>query len=657
VRSAGLPLGIADIAPEFRMWRRSWGGGRLAPVGWPLFALLIGLPLWWFLGVSAFIGPLLALPLVLSLAGSREVLAPSGFGWWVLFLMWSIVTATQLEGARDFAAFSYRLLGYLAATAVFLYLINVPTTLLSSRTVVRAMACFWAVVVAGGMLGIFLPAFSFPTVTEALLPNVLLQDPFVQDMVTASTSSAKAFAAYPIFRPKAPLPYTNMWASVYALTLPFAFAALTMRLRRRTWLWLGLIAISMVPLIFSLSRGAWLSIAATAVYALFRLLGRGRLRVLVGAVAILLLVGGLVLLTPLGDIILVRWGAGYSNEGRLNIYMESLHLARISPVFGYGAPVSVPGLPSAGTHGQLWTVLVSHGLPGTVLFLGGLIWMAVRSGRALWSGGARRPSVRFWSHLVIVVALVQLPFYALLPWGLLIVMVAAGLSWREALRESSVLRQLASSPSPAKGDHSTLPEGTGRSAPSHTSLSGGGGDPPPSTSGGAGTTRAPPGPADPAPVVQVKLPTALDLAPLRQARVASAVPKPRARSLRPHMPRIAWYSAILVAGATLMLVLLRPDERSILRDPGRTGGGSQPASQAPASPVPSGVVPPGVEGIVMPDLRGLSVEEATVRLKDLGLKLGARVVARGDPGVVVATDPSLGGIVQLGTKVRLYVGG
>jgi O-antigen ligase len=606
--------------------------------------------------VSAFIGPLLALPLVLSLAGRREVLAPSGFGWWVLFLMWTLVTATQLEGARDIAAFSYRLLGYLAATAVFLYLINVPPTLLSTRTVVRVMACFWAVVVAGGLLGVFLPAFSFTTVTEALLPGQLLQDPFVRDMVGASTSSAKAFAAYPIFRPKAPLPYTNMWSSVYALTLPFAFAALTTGLRRRNWIWLGLIGVSMVPLIFSLSRGAWLSIAATAVYALFRLLGRGRMRVLIAAVAILLLVGGLVLLTPLGDIILVRWGAGYSNEGRLNIYLESLHLARISPLFGFGAPVSVPGLPSAGTHGQLWTVLVSHGIPGTVLFLGGLLWMAVRSGTALWSGGIRRPTVRFWSHLVIVIALFQLPFYALLPWGLLIVMVAAGLSWREALRERSVPRRPASLPRPATMAGWTAPVGEGRWGSPRPSR--GGGPPPPSTSGGPEPARLPRGPVGSAPIVQVSVAPASDHAPPPQAREASSAPKPRASSLRPHVRRVAWYSAILFACAALVLVMARPDERSMIRDPERTRDGPARVGQTMADPVRRGMeVPPGVEAIVMPDLRGLTVEEATVRLKDMDLKLGARILIQGDPGVVVATDPSLGGLVQPGTRVRLYVGG
>jgi polysaccharide biosynthesis protein PslJ len=660
VRTAGLPVGIADVAPEVRMWRRSWGGGRLAPVGWPLFALLIGLPLWWFLGVSAFIAPLLALPLVLALVERREVLAPAGFGWWILFLMWAIVTATQLDGLRDWAAFSYRLLGYLGATVVFLYLINVPRALLSTRTVVKAMAGFWVVVVAGGMLGVFLPAFSFTTVTEALLPGVLLQDSFVHDMVRASTSSAKAFAAYPIFRPKAPLPYTNIWASVYALTLPFAFAALTMgRFRVTRWKWLGLIAVSLVPFIFSLSRGAWLSVAAAGAYALFRLLGRGKVRVLLGAVAILLLVGGVLLFTPLGDIILVRWGAGYSNEGRLNIYMESLRLAQASPIFGFGAPVSVPGLPSAGTHGQLWTVLVSHGIPGTVLFLGGLLWIAVRSGRALWSEGARGTTVRFWTHLVVVIALAQLPFYALLPWGLLIVMVAAGLFWREALPQ-----QAAPTRAPAWGSWSPTeawapPAGVGP-VPALAILAGPRRKEGPRPlalgqrmSGGAITATT-----SSVPIVRVVTPSSSGLPQtLTQAgevRTARRRPLPAFLQSR----GLAWLGTLTLVAATLMLILTRPDRETAIREPARATARSGESDQPAAVPTrPSTFTTPGPGAIVLPDLRGLTFAEAVAQLEDMDLVVGGRILAEGEPGIVVATDPGLGRLVRPGRRITLYVGG
>jgi hypothetical protein len=42
-------------------------------------------------------------------------------------------------------------------------------------------------------------------------------------------------------------------------------------------------------------------------------------------------------------------------------------------------------------------------------------------------------TVRFWCEVVIFVALIQMPYYDLLPWGLAIAMVAAALAWREEL--------------------------------------------------------------------------------------------------------------------------------------------------------------------------------------------------------------------------------
>ena len=41
--------------------------------------------------------------------------------------------------------------------------------------------------------------------------------------------------------------------------------------------------------------------------------------------------------------------------------------------------------------------------------------------------------VRFWCEVTIFVALIQMPYYDLLPWGLSIAMVAAAVAWREDL--------------------------------------------------------------------------------------------------------------------------------------------------------------------------------------------------------------------------------
>ena len=632
------------------MWRRSWGGGRLAPVGWPLFALFVGLPLWWLLGASAFIGPLLALPLVLPLVGHREVQAPRGFGLWLLFLLWVFVTATQVVEPRDWAAFSYRALGYLAATVVFLYVLNVPRELLPTRTIVKGLAAFWVIVAAGGMVGVFVPAFSFSTPTEVLLPASLVQDPFVYDMVHASTSSAKAFAAYPIYRPKAPLPYTNMWGSVYALTLPFAFAALTMaRARWRKLALISLIAISLVPLVFSLSRAAWLSIGVAGVYAVFRLASGGKGKALLGALVVVLLAGGLVVFTPLGEIMQVRFGAGYSNEGRLNLYSESLRLAQASPIFGHGAPVDIPGSPSAGTHGQLWTVLVSNGIPGTALFLGGLLWMAWHSGRDLWSGGRRRITVRFWTHLVIVIALVQLPFYALLPWGLVIVMVAAALFWREVLLQ----RASATPPVPSSIRVTTgARKAEEPASPGPTPIAS------PDVRGTAelraidarerrvGTAIAITTSAAPSLHV-VSVPSFSEVSIRPWAGEAGTAPIPPGRPFPLGGRGWFWLSGIVAITAGVVFFSTRPSREPATQDPVRAT--TEPGL---ATPVES----PASEAAVMPDLRGRTFAEALAQLEDLDLVLKETVVAEGEPGVVVATDPSLGRLVRPGTSVTLYVG-
>jgi hypothetical protein len=369
--------------------------------------------------------------MLLALTMRDSVEAPRGFGVWLLFLLWAPVTAIQVESLRQWFAFGYRLAFFVSAAVILLYVLNVDRESLPSRRVVNVMAGFFAVIVLGGILGVVSPGFSFTTPMESLLPGPLLEDQFVRDLVEASTTTPRAFAAYPIYRPKAPFAYTNQWGGTFALALPFALAALgTIRSRTLRSLHVGLLVASVVPLVLSLGRGAWLSVAAALTYAALRVARDRVARGLVVLLAALLVMAALLAFTPLGEIILVRLEHGYSDQGRLRLYTESLRLAGASPVFGYGAPVPIPGGASVGTHGQLWTVLVSQGAPGLILFVGWLLW-------ALWSSGRRVVAppesrhIRFWCHVVIFTALVQLPFYQLIPWGLPVVMVAAGLTWRK----------------------------------------------------------------------------------------------------------------------------------------------------------------------------------------------------------------------------------
>jgi hypothetical protein len=150
------------------------------------------------------------------------------------------------------------------------------------------------------------------------------------------------------------------------------------------------------------------------------------------------LVLGLVLLSPLGSLILLRANNGYGDEHRQLLYSSSLTLAARSPIFGFGAPVSLsvlnpsaPPGPSIGTHGTLWTLMISNGIPAIVFFLTWFLYVFWKTRRRLPPTGGRDADAYLWCHVVIFTALVQFPYYELLPWGLPIVMIAAAMALRE----------------------------------------------------------------------------------------------------------------------------------------------------------------------------------------------------------------------------------
>ncbi len=419
----------ASIQPEARQRHlRSNLGPRWLPT-----LLFTGIPLWWILGVGGFIAPILAVFVLIALLARRSVV-PRSFGLWLLFLLWAVISMTQVPDLARGVAAGYRIVHYAAGAVLFVYVLNTPRDRLPIESIVRILAVFWVLVVSGGVIGMISPAWSFRTPVASILPASITAEPFVRDQVQASTSSERAFAGLGFHRPKAPFSYTNQWGAVYAVTLPFVIGAvgLARTLPRRILLSLAIV-MSVVPLVFSLDRGAWLSAAIGIAYATVRLLyGRGRrsgaLVLLVGLVVVAILL----LATPLKDFVLVRIDRGYGDDDRLYLYTQAIDLARGSPLLGYGAPVATPGLPSIGTHGHFWTVLVSFGLPGLSLFL---LWMG-SSLVSTWRQRGERASemwASFWCHVAVFTAIVQLPYYELLPWGLPVVMIAAAAAWRERL--------------------------------------------------------------------------------------------------------------------------------------------------------------------------------------------------------------------------------
>ncbi len=403
-------------------------GARL-PHGWPIYALFVGFPVWWFLGLGSFIWPIMAVPMGFSLLARERVRVPKGFGLYLLFMMWMLASALQINGPDRMIGFAFRALLYSSAGITGLYVYNSPKRLLPTNTLVKIMATFWVIVVMGGLLGIMAPTLEFSTLMEKLIPGRLLANEFVATLVHPTTAQIQTFLGYEVPRPRAPFVYTNDWGGNYALLVPFLVAAWSQirSLARRNLLRL-LAVVSLLPVVFSLNRMLWLCLVVTAIYASLRFAMRGRKGGVQGVLSFAIVFVMVLSFGPTRQLIDDRIATPHSNQGRTILYKEAADSVQKSPLLGYGGPrpsQANPNLPSVGTQGQFWLVLFSHGIPGALLFVSFFACACWRTRRA-------RSPMALWCHVVVVLALVQMPFYGLLPSQLNIIMIAIAIASREA---------------------------------------------------------------------------------------------------------------------------------------------------------------------------------------------------------------------------------
>jgi O-antigen/teichoic acid export membrane protein len=413
---------------------------RFVSPGWPVYFVFLSLPFAWLLGLANFALPAYGIVILLGLMLRRRVSLPSGFGLWLLFLAWVAASALELDSGERAIAYAYRASLYLAATALFVYIFSSSEREVPTRLVVKALTVYWAIAVFGGFLGMAFSNVTLPSLAQyllsPLLPDSVTNVGFVHDITTPGFAEVQRILGFPIGRPKTFFNYTNEWGSVVVLLTPFALIAM------RMWngLWRRAIAVllflSLVPLIFSLNRGAWIALIVLVFYASVRFALAGNMRALLAVFATVGVVAVVILATPLGGLIDSRIQTGHSDAGRQTRDLAAIELAKESPVFGYGAPQPAgtdPTAPSVGTHGQAFLLLVSQGIPGLLLFLGCFVYSFLRTA----SGGS---NVRFWCHVTILVFLVQMPFYELTSFQLMIVAAAVALAWREVTASRSLAR-------------------------------------------------------------------------------------------------------------------------------------------------------------------------------------------------------------------------
>jgi hypothetical protein len=445
--------------------RRAIGPTHGAPArpfvlpAWPLVALLAAYPLWWALGLGVLIFPIMAAPMVALLirgrAAGRPVRLPPGFAWWALFLfvvVFSIAalgadphgTVAETAGAR-LVAVLFRVIMYLALTVLLVYVGNLTERELPRRRLVRLLGWLFVVTVAGGLLGMVAGSFAFTSPVELLLPAGVRNKGFVQSLVHPYAAQIMDLVGGASPRPAAPWGYTNTWGNNFCLLVGWFVVAVwanpsgRARLRVRL-LALACLAVSVLPVVYSLNRGLWIGLGLVAGYVALRYALAGRVWVIV----LLVLAGvGLVvalLASPLGGVVGARLDNGKSNGVRSFLIERALSGVAESPVIGFGSTRNTVGGRNSiavgesstcercgnftvGGNGQLWQVLYAHGLVGTLAYLGFF-------GYGLWRFRRDRSPIAVAASACIVTSFAAMLWYNALVTPLAFMLLAYALLWR-----------------------------------------------------------------------------------------------------------------------------------------------------------------------------------------------------------------------------------
>jgi hypothetical protein len=412
------------------------GSGHSLPRGWQAYALFALLPLWWLMGFSMFIWPILTVPLLGAMAlGRWPVRAPRRFGIYLLLIGWMVVSGLELHGGQRILAWAWRGSFFVAGAILFLFLLNVPERRLPTRSIINAMALYWLIVVMGGWFGVLFPHFQLSSPAQHLLPHSVVNNQYVYAHVHLQFAEVQKFLGFPLGRPETFFAYTNAWGSAFALLTPFAIASM-LRTRNRAWrnlLRWGMVA-SFVPVVFSLDRGLWLSLGAALTYAAVRFGFRRNFRLVGLMVSVFVMVAVALLVTPLGGLASGRFSHKTGDQGRLQRDQAATQLVMQKPWLGFGAPQqnTVKGQSNIGTESEVFLLVFSHGIPGLSLFV---LWFAY----TLFRSARWRSPEAFWAHLVILIACIQAPYYELTE-RLPLIMVAAAIVYREIAKDGTRVR-------------------------------------------------------------------------------------------------------------------------------------------------------------------------------------------------------------------------
>jgi hypothetical protein len=379
----------------------------------------------------------------------RPVRVPPGFGLWLLLLAGYLVSAMMLAetppgtygelGPGRVVGYAMRLALYAAVLIMVLYLGNLTERELPQLRLVRMLGVLFVTTVAGGLLGVFVPGFSFTAPMELLLPGWLGDNPFVQNIIHPTAAQTQKVLGYAMPRPEAPFEWANAWGSNVSVLLVWAVTGWWAHGGRRHRLFVAVtIALAAIPIVYSLNRGLWIGLGLAVVYLIVRVGGRTRVA-LCGVVATAALAFAV---SPLAALFAQRLDNPHSNDIRAFTVTATLTAAVHSPVIGYGSTrnamgnhrtittgktewCTACGHPPLGSDGQLWLLIITQGFTGAALYVAFFLGAIRRH----WSD---RSPIGLAGVLVMGLVLLYMFVYDGLVTPLGLYLISYALLWRNA---------------------------------------------------------------------------------------------------------------------------------------------------------------------------------------------------------------------------------
>ena len=421
--TVGEPIAPANPTHSGTAPRRSYRPDRAT---WPIWGFTAGMPVAYALGLHGLAFNLPALVFGARIIARRNTRFPRSTIPLIAFCGWALLSLSQAQFS-SIPVFAYRWTLFVGCLTTLVWVVNVSEDRVPTRKLVDWLALLWITMIGFGYLGQVLGDFSTASPTTLLLGSVGRID-FVARITNWHLADVQQLLGRAVARPAAPFPAANSWGAAVAILTPFFIRSWIVDAagRRRRIGYLLLVA-AVGPIVISVNRGLWISLIVAALYFVARKALRGRF----GPIAVLMVavatVGVVFVATPVGSVVTDRFdSAQETNESRSKLYEDAWRGAIDSPLVGNGVPRATDyytGSPPVGTHGLLWYLMFIHGFVGLALFLAWIGIEVFRSGRI-------RDPLGFWTHLALVIAVVEVPYYGLQPHVVLIGLIA-GIAHRE----------------------------------------------------------------------------------------------------------------------------------------------------------------------------------------------------------------------------------